>query len=102
MGMLGGGTTAAATYRKGRGGAHHHAGGGLADGQRDRGDDFGRRRDRRGQADADPAGRVHPERRGICRAWSTARCMISVGGDASVEDKTAVLETMDFKALGDF
>ena len=28
--------------------------------------------------------------------------LVSVGGDASVEDKTAYLETMDLKALGDF
>ena len=30
------------------------------------------------------------------------RVMVSVSGDASVEDKTAFLEAMDFKALGDF
>ena len=29
------------------------------------------------------------------------RVMVSVTGDASVEDKTALLEAMDFKALGD-
>ena len=30
------------------------------------------------------------------------RVMVSVSGEASVADKTAFLEAMDFKALGDF
>ena len=30
------------------------------------------------------------------------KVMVNVSGDASVEDKTAALEAMDFKALGDF
>jgi hypothetical protein len=30
------------------------------------------------------------------------KVMINVSGDASIEDKTAALETMDFKALGGF
>ena len=30
------------------------------------------------------------------------KVMVSVTGDASIEDKTRYLEKMDFKALGDF
>ena len=30
------------------------------------------------------------------------KVMVSVGGNASVEDKTALLEAMDFEALADF
>jgi hypothetical protein len=30
------------------------------------------------------------------------KVMVTVSGDASIEDKTAALEAMDFKALGEF
>jgi hypothetical protein len=39
---------------------------------------------------------------GTLQGMVNKRVMVAVSGDASVEDKTAFLEAMDFKALGDF
>ncbi len=39
---------------------------------------------------------------GTLQGMIDKRVMVAVSGDASVEDKTAYLEAMDFEALGDF
>ena len=57
--------------------------------------------DRRRQADPHPAHRVHPDEQDL-QGVVDGKVMISVGGNASVEDKTAYLEAMDFKALAEF
>jgi hypothetical protein len=42
------------------------------------------------------------EHEGDLQGMVDERVMVSVTGDASVEDKKAFLEAMDFEALGDF
>lgn len=102
MGMLGGGTTAAATYRKGAEdftitlvadspmvsgiGAMLTGMAGMAGG----GKPMRIQRTEFATTDEGLQGVVN------------GKVMVSVTGSASVEDKTAALETMDFKALGDF
>ena len=69
MGMLGGGTTRGGHLYQGGGGADDHAGGGLADGERDRGDDL------RAWPASPAASRCassapsSPTEDGACRAW---------------------------------
>ena len=102
MGMFGGGTVASATYRRGEETmelsliANSPMITGMA------GMLSGIAGDGRRQADADPAQRVRAERAGSARASSGGKVMVSVGGDASVEDKTALVESMDLGALGEF
>ena len=103
MGMLGGGTTAAATYRKGAEDVHHHPGGGLADGERASAAMM--------SGMAGMAGGGKPLRIQRTEFASTddglqgvvdGKVMVASTGNATVEDKTAQLEAMDFKALGEF
>ena len=101
MGMLGGGTSAAATYTKGAEaltitlvadspmvsglGAMISGMAGIAGGKP-------LRIQRTEFTDQD----------GSLQGVVNKRVMVSVSGEASVEDKTAFLEAMDFKALGEF
>ena len=102
MGMLGGGTTAAATYRKGAETltitlvADSPMVSGLG------GDDL--RHGRRSAAASRSASSApsSPTSDGRAAGRGERRVMVSVTGDASLEDKTAHLEAMDFKALGEF
>ena len=101
MGMFGGGTTASATYRRTRD-LHHRACRGFADGERSRGNDF---RAWQGSAAGKPtgfSGLNSPQSDDGLQGVVNNKVMINVSGDASIEDKTAALETMDFKALGGF
>ena len=101
MGMLGGGTTAAATYRKG---AEDFTIALVADSSVVNG---------LGAMITGMAGLAGGKPLRIQRVEFTQndeglqgvinkRVMISVTGSAPLEAKTAALETMDFKALGDF
>jgi hypothetical protein len=101
MGMFGGGTAASATYRKGTEtatvtlvadspmlsgiGAMITGMAGLAGGKpmRIQRTEFA-------------------EKDGALQGLVAEKVMVSVDGDASLEDKKALLEAMDFKALGEF
>ncbi len=101
MGMLGGGTTAGATYKKGTEtltialvadspmvngiGAMFSGMSGIAGGKPVR--------IQRVQFNSTDDG---------LQGVVNGKVMVSVTGDASIEDKTAYLEKMDFKALGEF
>ena len=101
MGMLGGGTTASATYRKGTETATITL---VADSPMLSG---------LGAMMSGMAGLVggkplriqrteFTEKDGALQGLVAEKVMVSVAGNATLEDKKAYLEAMDFKALGEF